>query len=168
MSISFEMEKLTLISALFCSSKLWAKTFNSRGGGTKDFWYPLSMATLVQCASSDLSSQSLMLLHLLVMGIQTPLAQLNSSPVQYSFASNSLHQFVLNLKKMCEYKLSFTRTQWELRRVLLCAAANVPCHGPGPYPNHQTRKQTYQIQLISIYHIAQWLPTSICYLDRSE
>ena len=90
MSISFEMEKLTLISALFCSSKLLAKTFNSRGGGTKDFWYPLSMATLVQCASSDLSSQSLMLLHLLVIGIQTPLAQLNSSPAQHSFAFNFL------------------------------------------------------------------------------
>ena len=61
----------------------------------------------------------------------------------------------------CMFKLSFTRTQWEMWWVWLCAAANVPCHGPGPYPNHQARKQTYQIQLISIYHIAQWLPTSI-------
>ena len=35
---------------------------------------------LVQWASSDLSSQSLMLLHLWIMGMQTPLEQLNSSP----------------------------------------------------------------------------------------
>ena len=35
---------------------------------------------LVQWASSDLSSQSLMLLHLWIMVMQTPLEQLNSSP----------------------------------------------------------------------------------------
>ena len=93
MFISFKMEKLTLISALFCSFKLLAETFNSRGGGTKDFWYPLSIATFVQFASSDLSSQSLMLSHLQVMGIQRPLAQLNLSPAQHSFALQCFYAF---------------------------------------------------------------------------
>ena len=38
MSMILEMERLTLTSALFCSSRLRAATFSSRGGGTKDFW----------------------------------------------------------------------------------------------------------------------------------
>ena len=93
MSMTLARERLMLTIALFCPS-------TGGGGGTIDPWYPGSKETLSHLISSeiihhmsiwdfitfkyipDLSSQSLTLLHLLSMPIQSPLVQVNSLSLQ--------------------------------------------------------------------------------------